>query len=100
MIKNTSLAAIALAVIVSVPATVQAADYKCADAKINTAINDADISISKRENVIAEMKKEIKDTGGSTPQHDKAITHFEEKLAKLKEKREALMKECKGEASP
>lgn len=101
MTKNASLTAIALAVLVSTSAvSVQAADYQCADAKINTALNNADASISKREKVIAEMKQEITDTGGSTPQHDKAITHFEEKLTQAKEKREALMKECKGVANP
>ena len=73
-----------------------AASYDCKDQSTATALKQVDISISKREAAIAEMKKEMSDAGGSTNEHDKAVATFEEKVKQAKEKRTALLAECKG----
>ncbi|MEI9900907.1 MAG: hypothetical protein WDN31_13090 [Hyphomicrobium sp.] len=40
------------------------------------------------------MQGEIKDGGGATEQQKKALRSFEEKLAKVKAERAALLTEC------
>jgi hypothetical protein len=81
-------------------APVVAADYGCAQKEIGTRLNDSDIEIKKREGVVAEIKAEIQESGGSTDQHKKALEAFEEKLAKAKATRETLLKECNGKSAP
>jgi hypothetical protein len=46
------------------------------------------------------MKTEISDSGGSTDDQTKVLKLLEDKLAKMKEARERLVKECSGEAAP
>jgi hypothetical protein len=77
-----------------------AADYKCAKKETNVALNDHDIGITEREASIKEMKTEISDSGGSTDDQTKVLKLLEDKLAKMKESRERLVKECSGEAAP
>lgn len=92
MRKRTILAVVALAS--CGPAI--AADYDCKDQSTATALKQVDISISKREAAVAEMKKEMSEAGGSTKEHDKAVNTFEEKVKQAKDKRAALLAECKG----
>jgi len=90
MRKRAILAAIALAFC----GPAMAAEYDCKDKGTDTALKEADISISKREAAIAEMKKEMSEAGGSTNEHDKALATFEEKLKQAKEKRATLLADC------
>ena len=71
-----------------------AADYKCAKKETNVALNDHDIAIAERESSIKEMKTEIAEGGGSTDDQTKVLKSFEDKLAKVKDSRESLVKEC------
>lgn len=73
---------------------VLAAQYNCAKKEMGVKLNDYDIAIKQREEVVAEIKGEIKDTGGSTEQQKQALQSLEEKLAKAKADREALLAEC------
>ncbi|HET6320873.1 MAG TPA: hypothetical protein VFF87_02370 [Hyphomicrobium sp.] len=93
MRKRTILAAV-IALASCGPA--MAADYDCKDQSTATALKQIDISISKREAAVAEMKKEMSEAGGSTKEHDKAVNTFEEKVKQAKDKRAALLAECKG----
>ena len=77
-----------------------AADYKCAKKETNVTLNDHDLGIAERESSIKEMKTEISDSGGSTDDQTKVLKLLEDKLAKMKESRERLVKECSGEAAP
>ena len=77
-----------------------AADYKCTKKETNVALNDHDIGIAEREASIKEMKAEITASGGSTDDQTKVLKSFEDKLAKMKDARELLVKECGGEAVP
>ncbi|MBC7831043.1 MAG: hypothetical protein H7Y62_03390 [Hyphomicrobium sp.] len=77
-----------------------AADYKCANKETNVALNDHDIAIAEREGSIKEMKAEITESGGSTDDQTKVLKTFEDKLAKMKDAREILVKECSGTAAP
>jgi len=90
MWKRAILAAIAL----TSCGSVMAADYDCRDQSTATALGKVDVSISKREAAIAEMKKEMSDAGGSTNEHDRAVATFEEKLKQAKEQRAILLTEC------
>ena len=93
--------AVVLAVIIGLAApAARAADYKCAKKETNVALNDHDMGIAERESSIKEMKAEISDSGGSTDDQTKVLKSFEDKLAKVKEARERLVKECSGEAAP
>lgn len=83
------VASVALA---AVPA--RAAEYACARKETGTKLNDYAISIGDREAAIKEMREEIKDGGGATDQQKKALAGFEEKLAKAKSDRDALLKTC------
>jgi hypothetical protein len=78
----------------------QAADYKCAKKETNVALKDHDIGIAEREASIKEMKEEISTSGGSTDDQTKVLKSFEDKLAKMKEARAVLVKECGGESAP
>jgi hypothetical protein len=78
----------------------RAADYKCAKKETNVALNDHDLGIAERKSSIKEMKAEISDSGGSTDDQTKVLKSIEDKLAKMKESRERLVKECSGEAAP
>lgn len=91
MLKLSTLLA-ACAVLLATPTL--AADYKCANKETGVKLNDFDISIKNRSEAIAEMQDEIKQAGGSTEEHKKAIQILEEKLTKAKADREALLKEC------
>ena len=77
-----------------------AADYKCAKKETNVALNDHDIAIAEREASIKEMKAEIAEGGGSTDDQTKVLKSFEDKLAKMKDARETLVKECSAAATP
>jgi hypothetical protein len=77
-----------------------AADYKCAKKETNVALNDHDLGIAEREASIKEMKTEISDSGGSTDDQTKVLKLLEDKLAKMRESRERLVKECSGEGAP
>jgi hypothetical protein len=77
-----------------------AADYKCAKKETNVALNDHDIAIAERESSIKEMKTEIAEGGGSTDDQTKVLKSFEDKLAKVKDSRESLVKECSAAATP
>ena len=77
-----------------------AADYKCAKKETNVALNDHDLGIAERESSIKEMKTEISDSGGSTDDQTKVLKSFEDKLAKMKDARETLVKECSAAATP
>ncbi len=70
------------------------ADYNCAKPETTEALKKADSNIADREAAIAEMKGEIKETGGSTEEQKKALQGFEDKLAKAKEDRAKLASEC------
>ncbi len=78
----------------------RAADYKCAKKETNVALNDHDLGIAERESSIKEMKAEISESGGSTDDQTKVLKSIEDKLAKMKESRERLVKECSGDAAP
>ncbi len=88
----------AATVLLALPAS--AAEYNCAEKATGTKLNDLDITISKREAAITEMKEEVTAGGGSTEQQKKALGSFEEKLAKAKADREALLKECNAKSAP
>jgi hypothetical protein len=93
--------AVVLAVAMGLTApSVWSADYKCAKKETNVALNDHDLGIAERESSIKEMKTEISDSGGSTDDQTKVLKLLEDKLAKMKEARERLVKECSGEAAP
>ena len=77
-----------------------AADYRCAKKETNVALNDHDIRIAKSEASIAEMKAEIAQSGGSTDDQGKVLASFEDKLAKIKGARAALIEECAGKPAP
>ncbi len=77
-----------------------AADYKCAKKETNVALNDHDIAIAQRETSIKEMKVEITEGGGSTDDQTKVLKSFEDKLAKIKDARGILVKECSAAATP
>lgn len=79
---------------------VLAASYKCANESTAVALNDHDIRIAKNEAGIAEMKAEIAASGGSTDDQSKVLASFEDKLAKIKSARAALMKDCAAEPAP
>ena len=91
MLKPSTLLA-ACAVLLATPTF--AADYKCADKAVGVKLNDFDIAIKNRSEAIGEMKDEIKQAGGSTEEHKKAIQILEEKLTKARADRAALLKEC------
>ena len=91
----------ALAVAMMLAAQVaSAADYKCAKKETNVALNGHDMGIAERESSIKEMKAEISDSGGSTDDQAKVLKLLEDKLAKMKDSRERLVKECNGETAP
>ena len=46
------------------------------------------------------MKAEISEGGGSTDDQTKVLKSFEDKLAKMKDAREILVKECSAAAAP
>ena len=46
------------------------------------------------------MKAEITESGGSTDDQTKVLKTFEDKLAKMKDARAILVKECSGTAAP
>jgi hypothetical protein len=71
-----------------------AADYKCAKKETNVALNDHDMAIAERQSSIKEMKAEITEGGGSTDDQLKVLKSFEDKLAKMKDSRANLVKEC------
>jgi hypothetical protein len=77
-----------------------AADYKCAKKETNVALNDHDMAIAERESSIKEMKTEITEGGGSTDDQAKVLESFEDKLAKMRDSRESLVKECSAAATP
>jgi hypothetical protein len=77
-----------------------AADYKCAKKETNVALNDHDLAIAERQSSIKEMKTEITEGGGSTDDQAKVLKSFEDKLAKMKDTREGLVKECSAAAAP
>ncbi|MFN3625166.1 MAG: hypothetical protein ACK4TP_14020 [Hyphomicrobium sp.] len=77
-----------------------ASDYKCADKDTSTKLNDYDIEIKDRADVVAEIRAEIQESGGSTEQHKQALQTFEDKLAKATADRAALLKECGAESTP
>ncbi len=81
-------------------ACAHAADYKCSNKDTSVKLNDYDISIKNRAEAIAEMQDEAKAAGGTTEQHKKALEGFEEKLAKAKADREALLKDCPAKTAP
>lgn len=71
-----------------------AADYKCSKPETSKKLNDYDIEIKQRAEAVEEIKTEAKEAGGTTEQHKQALDTFEQKLAKVKADREALLKEC------
>jgi hypothetical protein len=77
-----------------------AADYKCAKKETNVALNDHDMAIAERESSIKEMKAEITEGGGSTDDQAKVLKSFEDKLAKMRDSRASLVKECSAAATP
>ncbi len=79
---------------------VLAASYKCANESTAVALNDHDIRIAKSEASIAEMKAEIAQSGGSTDDQGKVLASFEDKVAKIKGARAALIEECAGKPAP
>ncbi len=91
MPKSLKILAVGILLVVQ-PA--HAADYNCAQKETGAKLNDYDITVGKREAAIAEMQGEIKDGGGATEQQKKALRSFEEKLAKVKAERAALLTEC------
>ena len=95
MLRSTLVFAVAM-VLAAEPAP--AADYKCAKKETNVALNDHDIAIAQRESNIKEMKAEITEGGGSTDDQTKVLKSFEDKLAKVKDSRESLVKECSAAA--
>ena len=96
MLRSTLVFAVAM-VLAAEPAP--AADYKCAKKETNVALNDHDIAIAERESSIKEMKTEIAEGGGSTDDQTKVLRSFEDKLAKVKDSRESLVKECSAAAT-
>ncbi|MTD96098.1 hypothetical protein GIW81_17300 [Hyphomicrobium sp. xq] len=97
MLRSAVVLAVAMGL--AAPAAV-AAGYKCAKKETNVALNDHDLGITERESSIKEMKAEIAESGGSTDDQTKVLKSIEDKLAKMKESRERLVKECSGEAAP
>lgn len=89
---------VAGAVLLALPAV--AAEYDCANKDIGVKLNGYDITIGKREAAIAEMKDEIKGSGGATEQQKKALASFEEKLEQAKTARAELLKECPAGTAP
>lgn len=83
-----------LVIAVLAPIPVRAVDYNCIQKETGTKLNDYDTSIADRTAAIAEMREEVKAGGGATEQQQKALTGFEEQLAKAKADREALLKTC------
>jgi hypothetical protein len=90
---------LAVAIGFAAPAAL-AADYRCAKQETNKAINDHDIGIAEREASIKEMKDEISAGGGATDDQTKVLKLLEDKLAKSKDARALLVKECGGTAAP
>lgn len=88
----------AAALLMAAPAF--AADYKCANKDTSTKLNDYDIEIKEREEVVAEIKAEIKDSGGTTEQHKQALQSFEDKLEKVRQVRAELLRECAAKTAP
>ena len=97
MLKSALVFAVAM---VFAAQSAPAADYKCAKKETNVALNDHDIAIAERESSIKEMKTEITEGGGSTDDQTKVLKSFEDKLAKMKDAREILVKECSSTAAP
>jgi hypothetical protein len=97
MLRSTLVLAVTIGL--AAPAAL-AADYKCAKKETNVALNDHDMGITEREASIKEMKAEIAESGGSTDDQTKVLKSFEDKLTKMKEARDRLVKECGGEAAP
>ncbi len=97
MLRSAVLLAVAMGL--AAP-SVWAADYKCAKKETNVALNDHDLGIAERESSIKEMKTEISDSGGSTDDQTKVLKLLEDKVAKMKEARERLVKECSEGAAP
>ena len=95
MLRSTLVFAVAM-VLAAQSATAE--DYKCAKKETNVALNDHDIAIAERESSIKEMKTEITEGGGSTDDQTKVLKSFEDKLAKVKDSRESLVKECSAPA--
>ncbi len=91
MLKMSALIAVCAALLAG---PTLAADYKCADKATNVKLNDFDIAIKNRSEAISEMKDEIKQAGGSTEEHKKAIEILEQKLTQAKADREALLVQC------
>jgi hypothetical protein len=91
MLRSALVLAVAM---VLATQSAKAADYKCAKKETNVALNDHDMAIAERESSIKEMKAEITDGGGSTDDQAKVLKSFEDKLAKMKDTREGLVKEC------
>jgi hypothetical protein len=89
-----------LAAGVALCAPANAANYECVKQETAVALNDHDIGIANREAAVAEMKAEIAQTGGSTDEQKSVLEAFEEKLAKMKDKRAGLIDECAGKAAP
>ena len=94
-----SALAFAAAMALAAPSAL-AADYRCAKKETSVALNDHDIAIAEREASIKEMKTEISEGGGSTDDQSKVLKSFEDKLARMKGAREALVKECSAAATP
>lgn len=94
-----SALALAAAMALAAPSAL-AADYRCAKKETSVALNDHDIAIAEREASIKEMKTEISEGGGSTDDQSKVLKSFEDKLARMKGAREALVKECGAGATP
>lgn len=97
MLKPLSILAVSAALLAQ-PAV--AAEYDCANKDTVVKLNGYDITIGKREGAIAEMKGEIKDTGGATEQQKKALASFEEKLEQVKKARAELIKDCPEKTAP
>jgi hypothetical protein len=91
MLRSALVLAVAM---VLAAQSAKAADYKCAKKETNVALNDHDLAIAERQSSIKEMKTEITEGGGSTDDQAKVLKSFEDKLAKMKDTREGLVKEC------
>ncbi len=75
-----------------------AATEECASKETAAALAAHDQNVAAREANIAEMRKEIAQTGGSTDDQKKVLQSFEDKIEQMKTKRAALVEACADKA--